>query len=95
MLALSDVRTTGTQDFAFDTTTYPGNIYYENHASYIQYEPNELECVTNSRYTGSITFTRVDTLNRVFAGTFEFTAENTNGLGQTVKVTDGRFNVKY
>ena len=95
ILAVSDLKTTGTQYFSSDTTPLPDNPRYENHASYIEYKPNELKNITNSHYTGSITFTRVDTLSRVFAGTFEFTAENSDGSGQTVKVTDGRFDIKY
>jgi hypothetical protein len=101
MLAVEDVRTTGTHSFAFDTQPYPGNMVSQNHASYIQYKPSQAEYLTNSRYTGSITFTRVDTINHILAGTFEFTAEHTgspgssDSPGQTVKVTDGRFDIKY
>lgn len=95
MLAVSDVKTTGTQNFAFDTSPYPDNPHYMNHGAYYQNKPNQENYITNSRYTGSITFTRVDTVSRILAGTFEFTAENKYGSGETVKVTDGRFDIKY
>lgn len=92
-LALKDVRSAGTQYFAFDTNPYPGELHYKNHAVYIEYEPGTADYVTNSRYTGSINFTRVDTINHIISGTFEFTAENTDGSGETIKVTDGRFDI--
>lgn len=95
MLALWDVRTACTQYFSYETMPYPSAMRYQNHAGYIQNKPSEADYYTNSRITGSITFTRVDTLARVLAGNFEFTAENTDGSGKKVKVTDGRFDVKY
>lgn len=40
---------------------------------------------------GSVTLTRIDTVAKIAAGTFQFTGVNRNG--QTVSVTEGRFNV--
>lgn len=94
-LALEDVKTTGIQYFAFDTNAYPAELHYKNHAAYSQFKPGQKDYVTNSRYTGSITFTRVDTVNHIIAGTFGFTAGNTDGSGETVSVTDGRFDIDW
>lgn len=92
-LTLEDVRSTGTQYFAFDTNPYPGELHYRNHAVYDEYKPNQKDYMTNTHYTDSITFTRVDTINHIIARTFEFTAENFDGLGEIVEVTDGRFDI--
>src|SRR5688572_23134744 len=48
--------------------------------------------MTSSIHTGKIQFTRIDTLNRIVSGTFEFSAFD-NNTGKTINVTDGRFDV--
>ena len=48
--------------------------------------------MTSSLHTGKIKFTRVDTLNRIVSGTFEFSAIDKNS-GKIINVTDGRFDV--
>jgi hypothetical protein len=49
--------------------------------------------VTDSLYVGELTITRCDNVNRIYSGTFFFTARDPN-TGATIKVTDGRFDVK-
>ena len=52
------------------------------------------ECyITDSFHPGKIHFTRIDTLNRIVSGTFEFKAIDKN-TGKTINVTDGRFDVR-
>jgi len=48
--------------------------------------------ITDSFHPGKIHFTRIDTLNRIVSGTFEFKAIDKN-TGKTISVTDGRFDV--
>jgi hypothetical protein len=48
---------------------------------------------TNTNYTGTINITRCDTVNKIYSGTFSFTAIDDN-TGKTVNVTEGRFDVK-
>ena len=48
---------------------------------------------TNLTHTGSANITRCDTINKIFSGTFSFTAIDAN-TGKTVNITDGRFDVK-
>ncbi len=48
---------------------------------------------TNAAHTGAINITRCDTVNRIYSGTFYFTAIN-DSTNKVVKVTDGRFDVK-
>ena len=94
-LALEDVSSTGTQYFAFDTNPYPGDLQFKNHALYSKYKPGSADYITNSKFTGSINVTRLDTANNIVAGTFEFTAENMDGSGETIKVTAGRFDIDW
>jgi hypothetical protein len=49
--------------------------------------------VTNGNNTGEVNITRCDTINRIYSGTFFFTAIDAN-TGKVVSVTDGRFDVK-
>lgn len=44
-------------------------------------------------YKGILTVKKLDTINQIISGTFWFTAVNSNG--DTVKITDGRFDVYY
>ncbi len=52
------------------------------------------EWQSSASNTGSITVTKFDRTNKILSGTFEFSAASTMG-GQTINVTDGRFDVKY
>ena len=49
--------------------------------------------VTDSLYVGELTIPRCDNVNRIYSGTLFFTARDPN-TGATIKVTDGRFDVK-
>lgn len=51
------------------------------------------EYLTNTTSTGQLNLKKFDTVNQIASGTFWFTAVNKNG--DTVKVTDGRFDVRY
>ncbi len=48
---------------------------------------------TNDEVIGQIVINKFDEINHIAAGTFWFTA--VNSLGDTVKITDGRFDMKY
>jgi hypothetical protein len=48
---------------------------------------------TDSIYTGQLILTRCDTINKIYSGTFSFTAKEPN-TGRVVQITDGRFDVK-
>ena len=50
---------------------------------YKEYRPGEEEYITNSLHTGVISFKGVETVNKIIAGVFEFTAQNLDGSGQT------------
>ena len=48
---------------------------------------------TNDIFKGSVTFKKFDLANQIASGTFWFNAVNPNG--DTVKIRDGRFDVRY
>lgn len=48
---------------------------------------------TNTTSSGQLTITKLDTIKQIVSGTFYFTA--INGKGDTVKITDGRFDMHY
>ncbi len=54
----------------------------------------ENEWITNTQYTGSVTITKVDTVNNFVSGTFQFNAINKYNTPQPISVTEGRFDVK-
>ncbi len=52
------------------------------------------EWITSSTYTGSVTITKIDIVNRIVSGTFQFDALNMYNTPQPIHVTEGRFDVK-
>ena len=62
--------------------TYAQVLYY--------YSNNEFE--TKSVHSGELTITKLDRENFIISGTFWFTA--VNDQGDTLRVTDGRFDVR-
>ena len=55
----------------------------------------EDEWITDTQYTGTVTITKLDTHNKIVAGTFEFQAGSTVNAGGVLTVSDGRFDIKY
>lgn len=54
----------------------------------------ENEWLTSTAHGGSVTFTRVDFVNKIVAGSFQFTAMNLYNTPQLLTVTEGRFDLK-
>jgi hypothetical protein len=67
----------------------PSYGYYKTYTP----EPDR-KYVTGPDVSGQVIITRLDTVAKVVAGTFEFTARQLNGTA-TVRVTDGRFDLHY
>jgi hypothetical protein len=67
-------------------------------ASYAYYVHRKItpdnEWMTSAEYTGTVNITRIDTVNLIISGTFEFRAINLYNAPQPMTVTDGRFDVK-
>ncbi|GAB3841073.1 hypothetical protein [Hymenobacter jeollabukensis] len=91
---VADVRSTGRIDLnqvaqpTFPSLTAPYATF-----KYAKPFPGR-EFITGPDATGHLTITRLDTVARIVAGTFEFQARETGGTG-TVTVTDGRFDMKF
>ena len=54
----------------------------------------ENEWLTSSTYTGMANVTKVDTINKIISGTFQFDAGSIYN-SDVIHVTEGRFDVKY
>ena len=80
---------TGKYSLSTDTQSSPGALYPKDYGYY--QSANGTTYLTSSRYTGTVTISKADTATGIVAGTFEFTVGDTKG--QTVKITDGRFDV--
>jgi hypothetical protein len=95
-IGLEKLTSTGAYNLNVLTDSYPRSTNIKNFGSFERNKPSPFkEFITNPAFGGTVDITRVDTINRIVAGTFEFTAENLDGSGETIKVTDGRFDIKY
>jgi Family of unknown function (DUF6252) len=72
-----------------NTQTRPASLNSKDYASYTSTEGDEY--VTSSKFTGQITVTKADTVTGIVSGSFDFTAATKTG--QTVSITNGRFDV--
>lgn len=94
-------------EFFIANVTAPGiyplnkatNIYPGQSQSYAYYVKRKLtpidEWITNEKVGGQVNITKFDLENRIVSGTFQFSAESRYTPGQTITVTDGRFDVKF
>jgi hypothetical protein len=57
------------------------------------YGINLMSYQTNANATGELTITHLDTINLIVSGTFQFKAVSKGG--DTVRITNGRFDVHY
>lgn len=91
-LYVQGVTATGVYPLNTDIT-HPSNV-----ASYAYYVKRrftpENEWVTSAAYTGSVTITRFDPVNRIVSGTFQFNMINILNAPQPMNVTEGRFDVR-
>ena len=73
--------------------TSPWDVRSENYGYYRIKDNfgNSSEFVTNTQYTGWINLKYAS--NNIYAGTFEFTANNSQ-TGESITITDGRFDIK-
>jgi hypothetical protein len=72
-------------------------IYPNETASYAYFVRRQItpkaEWITNAQLGGVVNITKMDRVNRIISGTFEFQAASFNGNGP-LNVTEGRFDVK-
>jgi hypothetical protein len=85
--------------------TVPGTYLLNTAATYQNYNASygyyvhrkftpDNEWITSTLYAGSITLTKIDTVNLFVSGTFEFQAINMYNTPQPLNITEGRFDVK-
>src|SRR5687768_16795308 len=90
---LRDVFNTGEYALNFTTVPRPDNLYPKNYGLYTVSKNNAtISYITTAAHTGKVNILNRDTINKIVSGTFEFTAVNNNG--GTVKITEGRFDIK-
>jgi len=85
---------TATGSYTLSTGAYHPD-YSNNYAYYVhrKFTPDN-EWVTTPPYTGTVTITKIDSVNHFVSGTFEFQAINLYNTPQPISVTEGRFDVK-
>jgi len=84
----------GIGSYALSTgASYPN--YSNSFAYYVhrKFTPDN-EWVTTAPYTGTVTITKIDSVNHFVSGTFQFQAINLYNAPQPISVTEGRFDVK-
>ncbi|HEX7847012.1 MAG TPA: DUF6252 family protein [Chitinophagaceae bacterium] len=92
-LRIKAVTTEGTYPFNTNVT-HPSTA--ASYAYFVKRKISPLnEWITSAQYTGTVTITRIDTVNRFVSGTFQFNALNLYNDPQPLTVTDGRFDVKW
>ncbi|RYE13561.1 MAG: hypothetical protein EOP45_20990 [Sphingobacteriaceae bacterium] len=84
-LSISSVKRVGTYNLSSKTLDY-GRLFKIGSGPYYY---------TSTKNTGQVTITKLDLTNQIISGTFDFTAEDENNPANTIKVTDGRFDVKF
>lgn len=75
-----------TQTGTYELSTYPYGMYDVRVSTGPRY-------MTNATHTGTVTITRCDLTNRIYSGTFAFTAVD-DSTGKVITITKGRFDVK-
>jgi hypothetical protein len=76
-------------------TTVPYPTFDASYGYFIKRKVTPLnEWITSSTYTGSVTITKLDLVNRIVSGTFEFNALNISNSPEPLTVTSGRFDAK-
>jgi hypothetical protein len=72
-----------TYPFKYRKKGFPG-AFYENGPAYD----------ATGNYSGELKINKFDNINRIISGTFFFTGTD-NSNGQTVSITEGRFDIRY
>ena len=76
-----------------DVSEITAKTYSLDENNVARYESGLDYYITNIGFTGSITFSKFDRVEKIASGTFSFKAKNKDG--KTVNVTDGRFDKRF
>ena len=66
-----------------------------NYARFNRYNPETQRFYTSVTNKGKVTITKLDMTNKILSGTFEFSAEDENNPANTIKVSDGWFDITF
>ena len=92
VLFIKGVTEEGTYLFNQASSGYPSTAV--SYAYYVKRNiTHENEWITSNQYTGSVTITKLDTINRFVSGTFQFNVINLYNTPTPISVTEGRFDV--
>lgn len=90
---LKNVTETGVYLLNKNVSIYPNQT--ESYAYHIKRKLRPIDqWVTNANFTGVVNITKVDRVNKIVAGSFEFRAESMSNPGEFITVTEGRFDIK-
>ena len=90
---LKNVTETGVYLLNKNVSIYPKQT--ESYAYHIKRKLRPIDqWVTNANFTGVVNITKVDRVNKIVAGSFEFRAESMSNPGEFITVTEGRFDIK-
>lgn len=91
---LQNMTGPGAYELNQNTDIYP--YQSGSYAYHVKRRINPLnEWITSSQFTGSVTITKFDTVNKIVSGSFDFTAGSIDSTAPPIIVTEGRFDVKY
>lgn len=91
-LTIYNVTAPGTYLLNSDVTHPNGAASY---GYYVKRNINpQNEWLTSSTYTGRVIITKIDNVNMIVSGTFEFNAMNIYNTPEPISVTEGRFDLK-
>ncbi len=70
---------------------------YQFNSKFRAYYSNEtaIYSINDTLLSGNFTLLRLDTINRIISGTFEYIPENSTIIPSKVYITEGRFDLKY
>ncbi|TYZ06144.1 hypothetical protein FY528_19140 [Hymenobacter lutimineralis] len=93
-LVISDLKAAGTYDLIQEGQPTQGTGS-PSYGMFVEssYTPDKWY-VTNPAYIGKVVVTRLDTIQHIVSGTFEFKAKEIAGA-KIISITDGRFDVIY
>ena len=86
-LIISSLKSIGTYDLKLEGSNNNFGELYNSKENIIY--------LTSNSNTGKVTITKIDLTKKIISGTFEFTAEDENNPSNTIRVTDGRFDVPF
>ena len=90
---LKNVTEPGIYHLNKKVSIYPNQT--ESYAYHVKRKIRPLDqWVTNANFRGFVNITKVDRINKIVAGTFEFSAESMSNPGEYITVTEGRLDIK-